>query len=260
MSAIRPVLVVAGVGNGSGTGAATARLFSKAGYRVALIARNADELKKTAEAINQSGGEAAAFPVPSYGYKDVTNVFSTIKSHNWPSPQKAEVRVALWNAAHGVWKNFLDVTQEDIEASVQDNIVGAFAFSHEVIFLFKDNEIDELGRRGTLLFTGATASIRGNVVTSAFAAGKHGVRALSQSLAKEFGKQNIHLATAIIDGGILTDRSLSRRTGDAKTEFEKNEDIRLSADSIAQSYLYLTNQDRSAWSWEIDLRPAHEKW
>ncbi|KAF9002184.1 hypothetical protein BDQ17DRAFT_1542485 [Cyathus striatus] len=114
---------------------------------------------------------------------------------------------------------------------------------------------DENGKRGTLLFTGATASLRGNAVTSAFASGKFGTRALSQSLAKEFGKQNIHVAHAIIDGSILTDQSKN-----CGPEWEKNEDVRLNADSIASSYLYLVNQDRSAWTWELDLRPAHEKW
>ncbi len=78
---------------------------------------------------------------------------------------------------------------------LQTNVAAAFAFSREAILDFKENEIQEpIGKRGTLIFTGATASVRGNVVTSAFAAAKHGQRALSQSLAKEFGKQNIHVA------------------------------------------------------------------
>lgn len=77
---------------------------------------------------------------------------------------------------------------------MQINVVAAFAFSRELIQTFKANEVDEKGRRGTLIFTGATASLRGNVLTSSFAAGKSGLRALSQSLAKEFGKENIHVA------------------------------------------------------------------
>ncbi|CAL1698557.1 unnamed protein product [Somion occarium] len=260
MASVRPVLVVAGIGNATGTGGATARLFAKHGYRVALVARNADHLNNAAAEINNSGGEAAAFPVKSYTYPEINALFKAIRAHNWPSQAKAEIRVALWNASHGVWKNFLDVTEEDVRDSVEGNIVGPFAFSREAILAFKENELDDRGRRGTLLFTGATASIRGNVVTSAFAAGKHALRALSQSLAKEFGKQNIHVAHAIIDGGILTDRSLSRHEGDAQKEYKNNLDIRLSPESIAESYLYLTNQDRSAWTWELDLRPAHEKW
>ncbi|THH07724.1 hypothetical protein EW146_g9223, partial [Bondarzewia mesenterica] len=113
----------------------------------------------------------------------------------------------------------------------------------------------EKGKRGTLLFTGATASLRGNVTTSAFATGKFGLRALAQSLSKEFGKENIHVAHVIIDGGIVTDRSRAR--GEA---WVNNPDVRLEPDSIAKAYQYLTEQDRSAWTWELDLRPAHEKW
>ncbi|KZP06791.1 NAD-P-binding protein [Athelia psychrophila] len=244
----RPTFVVAGVGNGFGTGAATARIFAKAGYNVALIARNADSLKKFAEEIKGTGAEAAAFPIESYSATAIQAAFAAIRSQ-WP---ESPLRVALWNAAFGAWKPFLELKPEEIQESVNTNIVGAFAFSREVITAFKDLDIDEKGKRGTLLFTGATASLRGNTTTSAFAAGKFGLRALSQSLAKEFGKQNIHVAHAIIDGGILTDRSAPEKRG--------NPDASLNPESIGNSYLYLVNQDRSAWTWELDLRPAHEKW
>ncbi|KAF9817920.1 hypothetical protein IEO21_03114 [Rhodonia placenta] len=257
----RPVIVVAGIGNGSGTGAATARVFAKAGYRVALIARNADHLNKLASEVNQSGGEAAAFPVASYSYEAVSGVFTTIKQHKWASPEKAEIRVALWNAGAGVWKGFLDVTEQELQTVVDTNITAPFAFSRQVLLAFKENEIDQLGKRGTLLFTGATASWRGNVTTSAFAAGKFALRALSQSLNKEFGKQNIHVIEAIIDGGILTDLSLSRRSDpSASKAWKEDANIRLDPESIGKSYLYLANQDSSALTWELDLRPAHEKW
>jgi len=260
MSVARPVFVVSGVGNGTGTGAATARLFAKAGHRVALIARNAEHLKKVADEINQSGGEAAAFAVKSYTYSDVIGIFDAIKAYQWPTGGKTQIRTALFNSGFGVWKGFLDLTEEEIQTSLETNVTAAFAFSRASILAFKENEIDEIGARGTLIFTGATASIRGNVTTSAFAAGKFALRALSQSLAKEFGKQNIHVSHAIIDGGILTDRSLSRRSDDQQANFKENADIRLSPESIAESYLYLSKQDRSSWTWELDLRPAHEKW
>ncbi|KAI0824414.1 short-chain dehydrogenase/reductase SDR [Trametes gibbosa] len=258
----RPIIVIAGVGNGSGTGGATARVFSKAGYRVALIARGTDRLKKATEEINQAGGEAVAFPIESYGYKALTDVFGAIRAHQWPGASSApEIRAALWNAGAGVWKPFLEVTEEDLQLTVDANITGAFAFSREIIEAFKKNELDESGKRGTLIFTGATASLRGNVITSVFAAGKFALRALSQSLNKEFGKQNIHVAHAIIDGGILTDASLARRTDEAaRKAYKEDANTRLDPESIAKSYLYLANQDRSAWTWELDLRPAYEKW
>ncbi|KAL0567349.1 hypothetical protein V5O48_014649, partial [Marasmius crinis-equi] len=119
------------------------------------------------------------------------------------------------------------------------------------------------GAKGVLIHTGATAAVRGNVTTSVFSAGKHALRALSQSLAKEFGGQNIHVTHAIIDGGILTPLSKERRNEHAHfdaSEWEKNEAARLSPDSIAAGYVYIAKQDQSSWTWELDFRPAHEKW
>jgi len=252
---VRPIFVVAGVGKGFGTGAAAARAFSKAGYRIALIARNTESLKSLADEIKSNGGDAAPFAIPSYQPSDIQSAFRSIKTQ-WPS---SPLRVALWNTSQGIWKPFLEITPEEVQESVNINIVAAFAFAREVITAFKELDVDAAagkGKRGTLIFTGATASLRGNVTTSAFAAGKHGLRALSQSLAKEFGKQNIHVAHAIIDGNILTDRSRTYLSD----EKQNNPDQRLDPESIASSYVYLANQDRSAWTWELDLRPAHETW
>ncbi|KAG8893156.1 hypothetical protein FRC00_010937, partial [Tulasnella sp. 408] len=209
-----PILVVAGVGSGGGTGGATARLFAKNGYRVAVLARNADRLNAFAESIKADGGEAAPFPVETYTHDSMKTTFSSIKQA-WPD---SEIRAALWNVGPGVFKNFLDVTEDDIKTIVDTNIVGAFAFAPA--------RTNELGKRGTLIFTGATAAIRGNTYTSAFAAGKHGVRALSQSLAKEFGKQNIHVAHSIIDGPIRTDRADKEKAADPNAA--------LNPDSIAK--------------------------
>ncbi|THV05743.1 NAD(P)-binding protein [Dendrothele bispora CBS 962.96] len=255
---LKPVFVVAGLGAGGGTGASSARAFVKEGYSVALIGRRASELKALEDDLKASGAEVrvASFAIPSYGHADVASAFAQIHSR-YPSNTHS-LRAALYNAGNGVWKPFLDVTPEDVQLVTQSNIEGSFAFSHHVLKAFKNNSIDPVtGKRGVLIFTGATASIRGNVTTSAFAAGKFALRALSQSLAKEFGKENIHVAHAIIDGGILTPLSKGRRND---PQWEQNEDVRLNPDSIAASYVYLAKQDRSSWTWELDLRPAHEKW
>jgi len=255
--AAKRVLVVAGLGNGSGTGAATARLFAKNGYSVALIGRGANAANTLAEEINHSGGQAASFAIPSYSYNDITSAWSSIHAH-FPKPDYT-IRAAVFNIGHGVWKPFLDVTPQDVQDCLQTNVAAAFSFSRGAILAFKDNDIEQSeggdgnsnGKRGALIFTGATAGTRGNVITSAFAAGKFGMRALSQSLAKEFGKDNIHVVHAIIDGAIHLDQNADK---------ESVKDSRLKPESIASSYLYLVNQDRSAWTWELDLRPAHEKW
>ncbi|QRW04940.1 short chain dehydrogenase [Ceratobasidium sp. AG-Ba] len=231
MSTQAPVFVVAGVGNGSGTGAAAARAFGAAGYRVALIARNVEHLKNVADEISATGADAVAFPVKSYSYADLHIAFEEIKRH-W---SKAEIRVTVWNAAHNVRKPFLELTEEIVQESVQTNIVSAFAFARESILAFKDLELDD----------------------KAFSAGKHGERALAQSLNKEFGVQNIHVSNVIVDGAILNGR-LEKLATDKSilTDLDK----RLDPASIAASYVYLAHQDRTAWTFELDLRPAHERW
>ncbi|KAF9074135.1 NAD-P-binding protein [Rhodocollybia butyracea] len=252
MPSFKPVVVIAG----QGTGGASARAFAKEGYSVALIARGASGLKSLEDELKASGAEVASFAIPSYEYSSIQTAFKSIRTR-YPSPEY-NLRAAIYNSAYGVWRDFLSITPEEVKGSTEVHVEGAFAFAHEVITDFTKNEIDQTtGKRGILIFTGATASIRGNTTTSAFAAGKFAMRALSQSLAKEFGKQNIHVAHAVIDGGISTPLSRSRRND---PEWEKNEDVRLNPEGIAASYIYLAKQDRSAWTWELDLRPAHEKW
>ncbi|KAH9046246.1 NAD-P-binding protein [Lactarius hengduanensis] len=248
----RPLFVVAGVGNSSGTGGASARLFAKSGYNVALISRNSDGLHKFAAELKTGETDAAAFPIADYNYKEVQGAFRAVRER-WPH---ADIRVALFNAGFAVWKPFLQITEDELDRVADTNIKAAFAFSREAVTAFQGQTPDERGKRGTLLFTGATASLRGNTTTSVFSSAKFALRSLSQSLNKEFGKENIHVAHAVIDGGIATDLSKSYRG----EEWAADPDRAISPESIAKSYLYLANQDRSAWTWELDLRPAHEKW
>ena len=137
--------------------------------------------------------QAAPFSLPSYSDEHIASAWQAIHA-KFPKPEYF-IRVAIFNVGYGVWKPFLDITPQDVQESLQTNVAAAFSFARGAILAFKDNDIEQPnGKRGTLIFTGATASLRGNVVTSAFAAGKFGSRALSQSLAKEFGKENIHVA------------------------------------------------------------------
>jgi len=149
-------------------------------------------------------------------------------------------------------KPFLDTHGRNWDNSVEVLVTGPAAFAKEAIKTFKSNDLALNGARGTLLFTGATASVRGSSRTAAFSAGKHALRALSQSLAKEFGQQNIHVAHVIVDGPILTER--------LDKTIAEDEDARLDPEGIATAYLYLSEQKRSNWTWELDMRPAHEKW
>ena len=133
--------------------------------------------------------QAAAFPITDYNYQEVQGAFRAVRAR-WPH---ADIRVALFNAGFAVWKPFLQITEDEIDRVVDTNIKAAFAFSREAITAFQGQALDERGKRGTLLFTGATASLRGNTTTSAFSAAKFALRSLSQSLNKEFGKENIHV-------------------------------------------------------------------
>ena len=133
--------------------------------------------------------QAAAFPITDYNYQEVQKAFRAVRER-WPN---ADVRAALFNAGFAVWKPFLQITEDEIDRILETNVKAAFAFSREAITTFQNQSLDEHGKRGTLLFTGATASLRGNVTTSSFSAAKFALRSLSQSLNKEFGKENIHV-------------------------------------------------------------------
>jgi len=241
------IAVIAGVGTGGGTGGTVARRFAKEGYKVALLSRNAEALQRLSDSIKATGGLAVAFPLSVYSHSEVSNAFNSIKKE-WPGDS---IRVTVWNAGDGIFAPFLDITEEQLNKTVDGNVFGPFAFARESVTTFKEQELDDQGSRGTLIFTGALASLQGHVTTSAFASGKFALRALSQSLAKEFGKQNIHVSHVVVDGFIATDRRFGK---------DANPDEIVHPEAIAEAYEFLTRQHRSAWTWELDLRPAHGKW
>ena len=132
------------------------------------------------------------FAISNYNYKEVQTAFRAARAH-WPN---ADIRVALFNAGFGVWKPFLQITEDEVDKVTDTNVKAAFAFAREAVSAFQTQAIDEErgGKRGTLLFTGATTSLRGNTTTAAFSAAKFALRSLSQSLNKEFGRENIHVS------------------------------------------------------------------
>ncbi|KAK7053453.1 hypothetical protein VNI00_004079 [Paramarasmius palmivorus] len=200
----KPLLVVGGVGAGTGNGAAAAKLFAKAGYDVALIARGRESLEKLASEINthpESKGQATPFPAQSYSHASLQSVFRSIWSH-YPQ-DKTVFRVGIYNIGHATFKPFLESTPEELRTSLEVNVEAAWAFSREVVVKLLENKENEFfdenggaleGGKGTLIFTGATAALRGNRMTSIMSASKGANRNLSQSLAKELGPQGIHVA------------------------------------------------------------------
>ncbi|KAE9404197.1 short-chain dehydrogenase/reductase SDR [Gymnopus androsaceus JB14] len=240
----KPMVLIAGLGKGSGLGAASAQIFARSGYDVALVSRGEDTLSKLSSDLRRFGVKVEAFPTKSYHPADIRDTVASIR-HSFPQPDSA-LRVAIWNVGYPIFKPFLSTTTDEVNQSLTVT-EAAFAFSRECILQFQENEIEkDTGKKGTLVFTGATAATRGSSFTSAFSAAKSANRALSQSLAKEFGEEGIHVAHAILDGRIMSD--------DPETA------AGLNPESIAKAYFNLAKQEKSAWTWELDLRPASGKW
>ncbi|GAA5936468.1 uncharacterized protein JCM15063_001895 [Sporobolomyces koalae] len=252
---MHPIVVVSGLGNATGTGAAVARLFGSEGFRVALVSRPRREVDALKAEINQSGGEAEVFGVSEYSYQAITEVFEKIRQ-NW---RDGRIKCAVWNTAQ--WSNipFLDIKEKDIETSTRINIVSATSFAQAAIGAFLAEGTDE-EQGGSIIMTGATSAWRGKEAFGAFAAGKHGLRALSQSIAREYGPQGVHVAFVVIDGTILTTRTEANfgSRPDREPNWLRDEKQRLSPESIARTYLYLHRQTPDAWTLEMDLRPAKE--
>jgi len=232
MSAPQSVLIV---GAGPGLSASLAQLFASSGMRVALAARN---IGKLSELVAQTGALAIAgdASVPA----DVQRMFSTVEAQ-WSVPD-----LVVYNANYRTRGAITDLDPAEVERTLK---ISAFAG-----FLVAQAAATRMLPRGSgsIFFTGASASIKGFPNSSAFAMGKFALRGLAQSLARELGPQGLHVAHFVIDGGIRSSQTDTRAA-------QRGPDGLLLPDEIAKSYLQVHQQQRSAWSWEIDLRPWAEK-
>lgn len=229
------ICVVAGVGPGNG--AAFARRFAGEGYRVAMLARSEERLRELEETIPGTTG----VPADVGNADSVAGAFERIRAELGPPS------VAIHNAGSGVFKAALDTTPEELEATLRVNVGGLLHLAREAVPDFR-----RLGG-GSLVAIGATASLRGGANTAPFAASKAGERSLAQSLARAHGPEGIHVAHVVVDGVI--DMPRTRRMLP-----DKPDDFFLSPDSIAESVWQLVQQPRSAWTFELDLRPYGERW
>lgn len=231
--------VAAVVGAGPGLGMALAWRFAREGYTVGLFARSEASLRQLQHDVHEAGGRAGIYPTDATDAAAVRASFARLREeHGAPE-------VCVYNAGIFRMAGFLETPPEDFDASWRINGLGAVLCAREVLPAMLEEG------RGTLLFTGATASLRGGPRSASFAMGKFGLRALTQSLAREFGPRGIHVAHVVIDGVIDTTRKHARGgQGAAQT---------LSPDAIAETYWQLHRQDASAWTLELDLRPAPEK-
>jgi len=221
------------VGVGSGLSASLARLFSKAGITVAITARRAAELEPLAKEV---GGKAFACDASKHG--DVTKLFADVEAALGPTD------VVVYNASYRTRGPFVELDPDEVSKSLTVSAFAGFLVAQEAAkrMLPRGN--------GAILFTGASASVKGYAQSAPFAMGKFALRGLAQSMARELSPQGIHVAHFVIDGGIRSAR---------RTEAPDRPDSMLDPDAIAQNYLSVLRQDRSAWTWEIELRPWVEK-
>ncbi|KAJ5726768.1 uncharacterized protein N7483_008125 [Penicillium malachiteum] len=242
----KPIAIIAGAG--PGTGSAVARRFAKF-YPVVLLARSQGSLDPLIKEITQNGGSATGFPT------DVTNpssMDSTIDQIKAKFGSDITVAAAIYNVASKfLMKPFLEQSPDEFFGSLESSNRGAFNFAQTTLPLMLKGE-GKGAYPPTLIFTGATAALKGGSGLSAFAMSKFGTRALSQSLAREFGPKGVHVSHAIIDGIINTEKT--------KGYGQDIPDAKIDPDGIAESYWFLHTQPKSAFTQEIDLRPYIEKW
>ena len=229
VEAYRSALIV---GAGSGLSASLARAFTKAGMRVALAARATEKLAGVAK---ETG--AKTYPCDAADRAQVEKLFADLDVASSPD-------VVVYNASYRTRGPFVELDPAEVEKSIMVSAYGGFLVAQGA-------EPRILPRKhGAILFTGASASVKGYAQSAPFAMGKFALRGLAQSIARELAPQGIHVAHFVIDGGIRSAR---------RVEAPDNPDSFLDPDAIAQTYLDVLNQRRSARTWEIELRPWVEK-
>jgi len=238
---------VAVVGAGPGLGAAVARRFAKEGFNVALLARNPETLTPVEAEVRRAAGTAAqpgrviALACDATDQASVTDVFRRMRA------SLGATSALVYNAGAFQRAGLLNLNASQFEEAWRINCLGALLCAQQVLpDMVQAN-------RGSILLSGATASLRGGALFASLAVGKFGLRALAQSMAREFGPQGIHVAHIVIDGQIDSARTRSYSApGRAAATF-------LQPDALAEQYWQLHCQDPTAWTLELDVRPAVEK-
>lgn len=233
------------IGAGDATGSAVARRFAKEGYTVCVARRTEAALKPLVDQITAEGGRALAFGLDARREDEVVNFFQHIEAHVGP------VEVLVFNVGGNVRFPVLETTAQKYFKVWEMCALAGFLAGREAARVMLPRG------RGSILFTGATASVRGAAGFAAFAGGKAALRALAQSMAREFGPQGLHVAHVIIDGlidTVFTRENFAQRVADVGPEGILN------PDHIAQAYWWLHCQPRDAWTFELDLRPSVERW
>ena len=244
----QPVALV--VGAGDATGGAIARAFAREGYVACVTRRHADKLAPLVARIEAEGGCAHAFGSDARDEDQVVTLVERIESTVGP------IEVLVFNIGANVPERILDESARKYRKVWEMGCFAGFLNAREVARRMVARPLPAGGRRGTILFTGATASLRGGAGFAAFAGSKMALRALAQSMARELGPEGIHVAHVVIDGAIDTEFI---RTRFPERHALKAQDGILDPEHIAQQYVMLHRQPRDAWTHELDLRPWLEK-
>jgi NAD(P)-dependent dehydrogenase (short-subunit alcohol dehydrogenase family) len=242
----KPVAVVVGVGAELGLGAALCRRFAEGGHHVFVAGRSASKIEQVVRTIASNGGSAEPVVTDTTREEDVIRLFDRATA---PQAGLGALDLVAYNAGNNRKLDFRELSAEMFEEFWRVGCFGGFLVGREAA-----RRLVPLGR-GTVLFTGASGSLRGKPGFAHFAAAKAGLRMLAQSMAREFGPQGIHVAHVVIDGGINGERLRSNRPEIIK---ERGEDGLLGVDAIAETFWQIHRQPRSAWAQEIDLRPFKE--
>lgn len=239
----KPVCLV--VGAGDALGGAIARRFAREGFVVCLARRTADKLADLKAAIETAGGTAVAFGCDARREEQVVALVDRIEREH------GAIEVLVHNVGGNVRESVLDMTAEKFFKTWEMACMAGFLTGREAARRMVPRE------RGTILFTGASASMRGSAMFAGFAAGKAGLRMVAQSMARELGPKGIHVGHVVVDGGI--DTAFIRANFPERYALKDRDGI-LDPEHIAENYWMLHKQPRDAWTFELDVRPWIEKW
>ncbi len=243
MSESKKVVLV--IGAGDATGGAIAKRFAREGYIACVTRRSADKLKPLVDEIIADGGQAHGFASDARKEEDVAELVETIER------DIGTIEAFVFNIGANVPCSILDETARKYFKIWEMACFAGFLTAQAVARRMVTRQ------RGTILFTGATAGLRGAAGFAAFAGAKHGIRALAQSMARELGPRGIHVGHVVVDGAI--DTAFIRDTF-PDVYARKDQDGILDPAHIADNYWHLHAQPRDAWTFELDLRPWQEKW
>lgn len=242
----KPTAVVVGVGAERGLGAALCRRFAAEGCHLFVAGRTREKIERVVGTIRQTGASAEPVVVDATREDDVVRLFDQAMS---PGDGQEPPSLVVFNAGNNQRIDFRELTAAQFEDFWRVGCFGGFLVGREAA-----RRLAPLGR-GTIIFTGASASLRGRPGFAHFAAAKAGLRMVAQSMAREYGPQGIHVAHVVVDGAINGERIRSRMPTLIK---ERGEDGLLGIDAIADTYWLIHRQQRSAWTQEVDLRPFKE--